>query len=679
MQPNTPFIVGRKSQAGIIEFYRQCTQLHNQQWNLRSKLEQADRAYQREMDQTSEEFRAQLANSYGDITRLRNLQIPVVMPAVEAAVVYQASVFLTGNPIFGVVSNPQMQDAAMQFETVIDNQATNGGWVREFLLFLRNGFKYNLSAIHVPWERIVTPAFETDVTKSLTEAQVKQIIWEGNKVQNWDMYNTFWDTRVIPAEMHKQGEFVGNTELISRIELKKRIAALPDKMVDNIVPALESGLGTVISNGYEGGVNSFYIPQINPRAAIQRDTFGQMNWDSWAGLTSDSNNQNRIQYKNIYQYTTLYARILPSDFALRVPESNTPQVWKFIIVNHEVLIYAERQTNAHDFIPVLFGQPLEDNLGYQTKSLADNVQPIQDVGTSLMTSVLAARRRSISDRGLYDPSRVTEANINSANPSAKIPIRPAAYGKPLSEAYYPIPFDDRNSATILQELPFITAMGNIITGQNQARQGQFVKGNKTRTEYADVMNHANGRDQMTAMLLEAQIFTPLKTILKTNILQYQGGISLFNRAKGQIVAIDPVKLRQSVLEFKISDGLVPVDKIIDTDTLSVALQMIGTSPSIGAGYNIAPLFSYLIKTQGGDIAPFEKSPEQQAYEAAVQSWQQVVMELGKAGRTNFPPQPTPQQFNYNPQQQGVSTQTPIPDVTMKVNNITNNIQDNRTQ
>jgi hypothetical protein len=61
----------------------------------------------------------------------------------------------------------------------------------------------------------------------------------------------------------------------------------------------------------------------------------------------------------------------------------------------------------------------EDGLWYQTKSLAENVAPIQDVTSSLINSVIAARRRAISDRGIYDPSRITEANINSTNPSRK--------------------------------------------------------------------------------------------------------------------------------------------------------------------------------------------------------------------------------------------------------------------
>jgi hypothetical protein len=122
-----------------------------------------DLAYIREGDLSEEQWRARLANRYGDKAKFQNVTVPVVMPIVEAAVTYQASVFLTGHPIFGVVSNPINMDAALQMETVIEDQATRGGWVREFLLFFRDGFKYNISALEVCWDRVVTSALETDL------------------------------------------------------------------------------------------------------------------------------------------------------------------------------------------------------------------------------------------------------------------------------------------------------------------------------------------------------------------------------------------------------------------------------------------------------------------------------------------------------------------------------------
>lgn len=669
MASNTPTIVPKKAQEGIVEYCKSAYSSLNSQWDLRSKLRTMDLAYMREQDTSQEQTRARAANAYGDKTKFQNITVPVILPQVEAAVTYQSSVFLTGHPLFAVVANPQYIDEALQMETIIEEQSIRGAWVAEFIKFFRDGFKYNISAVEVKWDAVVTAALDTDIGFSATQAKPKEVIWEGNTVSRLDPYNLIFDTRVNPCDMHKKGEFAGYTELMSRIALKSFINSLPDKMVDNVVKAFESGLGS-------GGFESYYIPTLNPAAAIEKQRYGSFNWSAWAGLADA---QNKINYKDMYEVTTLYGRILPSDFGLRVPAANTPQVWKFIVVNGSTLIYAERQTNAHGYIPILFGQPLDDGLGYQTKSLAENALGFQDITSAMWNSVIAARRRAISDRGIYDPSRISSEHINNDNPAAKIPVRPSAYGKPVGESYYPIPFRDDQSGTLMQETEQVLRMADKVSGQNPARQGQFVKGNKTRDEFQTVMGNANGRDQLIAMHYEAQVFTPLKEILKLNILQYQGGTSLYNREIEQQIVIDPVQLRKAVVEFKVADGLVPADKLINADVLQTSMQMIASSPQLASSYNVGPLFSYLMKTQGARITEFEKSPEQLAYEQAMQAWQQTTLEMAKAGVREFPPQPLPQQFGYQP---GGMQSSPVqnqPEVQTRVNNITNNIANQEVQ
>jgi hypothetical protein len=140
------------------------------------------------------------------------------------------------------------------------------------------------------------------------------------------------------------------------------------------------------------------------------------------------------------------------------------------------------------------------------------------------------------------------------------------------------------------------------------------------------------------------------------------------------------------MDFKVSDGLTPSDKLINSDTLQVAMQVIGSSPQIAAGYNLAPMFSYFMKTQGGRIQEFEKSPEQMAYEQALQQWQLAMQTVSESFKgmepaevqklmQQLPPQPQPQQYGYNPQQQGATAVgQPTVEQATRINNITNNIQ-----
>lgn len=638
---NTPMLLSKDSEAGFINFHHQALELSSKLWNLREQFKRSDKAYMRELDGTTEQARAVISNAYGDPTKFQNITVPIVLPQVEGAVVYQSSVFLTGHPIIAAVASPEYQDDAASMNTIIEDEQIKGGWIAELMMHFRNGFKYNLAALEVTWCQKVTATLDTDLNFSSKQAKPKEVIWEGNVLKNLDMYNAFWDTRVAPVDVPTKGEFAGYTEKMSRVALKGFINSLPT--TTNVKEAFESSVGG-IGNTYE-------TPILNPKAFINDDTgTGTMNWMAWV---SAAKAETTIEYKDTYEVSTLYVRIIPADFKLKVPSVNTPQIWKLIIVNHNVIVYAERQTNAHGLIPILFSQPQADGLGYQTKSLAENVLPMQSVTSAMWNSVIAARRRAISDRAIYDPSMIDKKYVDSDAPNAKIPTRPSAYGKPVQNAYYSIPFKDDQSGILMQESQSVIQMANMVSGQNQVRQGQFVKGNKTQSEFDTVMGNANGRDQTTSLLLEAQLFTPLKEIIKLNILQYQGGTSLYNRDADKVIEIDPVKLRKAVLSFKMSDGLLPVDKLVNADTLRQVMQVLTTSPMLGAEYNIGPFFSYLMKTQGADVKAFEKSAEQKAYEQAVGSWQQAVVEAIKQGATKeqLPPQPLPEQFNYIPSNQ----------------------------
>ena len=505
MTTNTPIPnLSPKAQEGIIHFYRSCASITSSVWNIREQMLAVDKLYMREMDRTMEDAKAKMANAAGDPTKFQNIVVPVVMPSVEAAVTYQTSVFLTGVPLFGVSSTAEHSDAALQMESIIDDQSIRGGWARELQLLFRDGFKYNFAAAEVDWTRKKIFSPETDFNFSPDQAKPVETYWEGNTLKRLDPYNVVFDARYKPTEMSARGEFVGYTELISHVELRQLMYELSYRM--NTKQAYESAsgsLGTTFPYNY-------YILQLNPSALLDQQAFAAINWLSWAGLEERKTN---INFKNTYFKTTFYARIVPADFGISSTAAHVPQIWKFIIINNQVLIYAERQTNAHNLIPILFAQPLEDGLGYQTKSLARNSEPFQSVASALVNSSIQARRRSIADRGLYDPSRVDSKHINNESASAKIPVKPAAYGKPLSEAYYAIPYRDEQSAQAMQDMQAMIRLNEQVTGQNQAQQGQFVKGNKTLFEYQDIMSNASGRSQAISILLETQFFTPLKEIL----------------------------------------------------------------------------------------------------------------------------------------------------------------------
>lgn len=649
-----PFSVTKKSQEGLLEFHKYALRALDKASTLRSYLESIDRAYLREDDASSEHLRARQANSAGDKDKLQNITVPVIRPQIDAAVNYQAAVFLQDYPLFGVISAPQFINEAKQFQAVIEENSIRAGWSRELLLFLRRAFRYNLAPLEVSWDRIATAAIETNIADATTgQGRPKQIIWQGNVLRAWDLYNTYFDSRCLPYDIPANGEFVGHTQLMSRTALTTFISklAILGKLIENIPAAYNSGK--------EGSPNyTYYMPNLNPDSGFTiSDRVGE-DWDGWAGLRARSMGGVEINYKNLYEVSTEYVRIMPVDFDIKAPSPKTPQVWKIIWVNHSVPIYVERQTNAHEKLPVLFAQPYEDGLGYQTKSLAKDAQPFQDVASGLMNAVMAGRRRAATDRVLYDPSRVSEQHINSSNPAAKIPVRPSAYGKPVGEAVFPFPFRDDQAGIAMQEIQAVVQFGNVLLGQNQARQGQFVKGNKTDGQWDTVMSNATSNDQATALLLEAQVFTPLKEILKLNILQFQQPGTYYSNSQQTQVDVDPLALRRAIMNFKTTDGLLPDEKVMSTDTLKVAMQAIASSQPLSGAYNIGPMFSYIMKTENVDLTPFEKSPQQLAYEQAYNNWVMLAQMALQKGTPFQTPAPIPQQFGYDPATQDPAARQP---------------------
>ena len=287
-QPNTPVLIPQKAQEALLQYIKSAKLLSSKHWNMRDRMRKIDLDYMREVDNSTEHARAKASNNLGDQTKFQNITVPVVMPQVESAVTYQSSVFLQGYPIFGVMASPQSMDEALQLETIIEDQSTRGGWVAEFIKALRDGFKYNLAACEVNWNRQVTAALDTDINFDAKQAKPREVIWEGNAIKRWNLYNTFWDMRVAPTEVATKGEFVGNVEAYSRIALKQFIQELPDKLIQNIVPAFESGC---IENDY-------YIPSLDPEALdAGRGSRESFNWLEWASLVDGA--EKKINYKDI--------------------------------------------------------------------------------------------------------------------------------------------------------------------------------------------------------------------------------------------------------------------------------------------------------------------------------------------------------------------------------------------
>lgn len=535
----------------------------------------------------------------GDVFASDKVTPPIVVSQVDTYVAYLADVFLSGSPIFPVVSNPSNKKWAEQLETLLDDHATLGGYSREILLWLRDGVKYNYSAMEASWEAVeqfsVAGDFNSGTGKKIAKNKKGY-----TALRRLDPRNIFHDMTVPPAEVSKKGDYAGFIEYVSRTKVKDELNRLTeagevynaDRAFNTMHPELLGG-----SSYYNDPPRiSNYITKTN----YQKD--GGTDWSVWWGEGSSRGSTVDIsrRYGAQYERVVAYARILPSDFGITAPQRNTPQIWKFIFING-IMITAKRIISAYNYLPILFGQPMEDGMGYQTQSVGESEIEFQNAAATLFNIRFAAARRAVSDRAIYDSEVLKASDVNSSAPAPKIPARISSLSKKkLSDLYQPIPFDQRGLENVIQDAQAIVGFSKELHGANSPRQGQFQKGNKSVTEWNDTMAGSDNRMRLPALVLEVQAIGPLKSILVLNLFQFGDNAVVISQKDGSEVNINLEELRTKVLAFRVADGFTPKSKLASTDAISSSMQLISSSPILQQGFGplLPSMFLHLMQLMG---------------------------------------------------------------------------------
>lgn len=599
------------AQKNIVDFIQGVMTVHNSSIvELSNKMDAIDQAYARYIetgrlgdggvDQTA-------ANTACDVFATDdNVIPPIVVSQVDSYVAYLADVFLSGTPMFPVVSSPAKKVYADQLETLLDDHALLGGYPRQLLMFLRDGVKYNYCAIECPWESIDQFSVLGDYLAE-NNKRIDRSARSFTKIKRLNPRNVIRDHTVLPGDIAEHGDFAGYVEVLSKMKMKRMLNKLSKEgKVYNADVAMASSPGVVAasSNYRQDPQISDYISGVGSSSST--------NWDSWFSGAPAKGGRPQVPYGAQYEVVKLYVRIMPSDMGISAPQPNTPQIWKFTVVNSTVLISAERIISAYDYLPILFGQPLEDGLGYQTQSVAEGEIGFQDAAATLFNIRFAAARRAVSDRALYVADMINPKHVNSKSAAPKIPVNISALSnKSLADAYHQIPFDMRGTESTIQDAAVIVGFSKELHGLNGPKQGQFQKGNKSVSEWNDTMAGSDNRLRLPALTLEHQVFAPLKSIMVLNIFLYGDNAVLVSQKTGETLEIDIEVLRKQALSFRMADGYTPKSKLASTEMLAQGMQMIGTSQVLQQAYgaSLPSMFAHLMSL-GGVKGLDEYSPKQ---------------------------------------------------------------------
>jgi hypothetical protein len=595
-----PLSLTQKSQESLLSFVQKILEAYkanNQE--LVNKMDAIDQAYARYKEtlvESSGGVDTRAAQTVCDIFDKDHVTPPLVVAQVDSFVGYLAEVFLSGYPIFPVVSTPATKKYAEQLETLLDDHSQIGGYARQLLMFLRDACKYNYAAVEVDWD--IVNQFGTLQDFMTAERRLERKDKYFNRLNRLNPRNLIRDPSVLPGDVSEHGDYAGYVERITMTQLKRLILRLQKEgRAMNVTDAMASNI-SVSNLNPSNGQQLFNENPVISNYVIGSGREKTPDWDAYFDGKTPGNQ--RRSYGAMYEKVIIYARIMPADHGIRAVQPRTPQIWKIITINGK-LLSAFRIVSAYDYLPILIGQPIEDGFAEQTQSIGESQIPFQEASETLFGIRFAAARRAVSDRALYNSNVLSSAQVNSRAAAPKIPVNiPAMGGVSLESIYKQIPFDLRGTETALQDAQVIAGFGQQLSGINGPQQGQFQRGNKSVTEWTDTMGNSDSRLRLPALTLEHQVFARMKSVMTLNIMQYGDDVELVSQKSGEVVKVNIEDLRTHAMTFRVADGYTPKSKLAGADFILQGIQQIGQSPILQEAYGpyLPGMFAHLMQLGG---------------------------------------------------------------------------------
>lgn len=577
---------GQPAQGKLRDHIVSVLQARRDDHELRTKMEIVDVAYARykeraDQDQLSAGVDVRAVEAISDEMRqleeirddFIHIEVPLLVSQVDTFVAYQSEVYLSGYPIFGVVSENKDRKVAQYIEGTIEKYSRVSQYARELQLFFRDCAKYNYAPLLGEWDITKTYQRTAEQTVKLEERPSIEGSYIGyHRLKRIDPYNCFHDPSVLPGDVAREGDYAGFVELMTVSKLRRMLGKLQQQKIGHVMNKKNALEATTPAEQYyyEKPLVSNYVRQS-----------GEMDWAAY--LSPARFNRAEVNYGDRKEVTTIYMRAEASDFDLK--DTKGDNIYKVILVNGEHVVYVERVLTAFDTLPLFFGQPIEDGLGLQTKSIGESAIPMQKATSALVNLRFHSLRRAVADRALYDENMIDIDDVNDAGASAKIPVKTNALAtRSLSDAYFSIPFNDGATTGVLGDAQAVADWTSDLNGFNRAAQGRFTRGNRTQTEFSDIQSNSEQRQRLPSIVLENQVFTPLKQQILLNIMRYASGEVIQAQDTGEQLSVDINELTSAVLDFKVADGYTPKSKIANTDFLTSILQLLSTSPVLAASY-----------------------------------------------------------------------------------------------
>lgn len=548
---------------------------------------------------------------------------------IEDLLTYIMSVMAPDGGFFEAIADKTRQQVAKAFALLMNKMAYFKNYYGEYSFAIESMLKYNLGGFFTEWEEIQGIRLTTAPTGNVQQEET--IVWRGNSIKAFDMYNVFWDPTVLPPDVNLYGEYFGTVEQLSRHGLRREKER---KIVFGVDEFLKTDY--VRNQPHAGDYAQYYKKQ----PSIRSDDMSVSTGTSSDGR-DDGAGTDWVSYMSMgrekglgieHELTTMWIRLVPREFGL--DRSDRTQVWKFKILNGERIVGAKHLDNAHGMLPCGFALPRYNNMGLQTKSHAMKLIPMQNFASFLMNVHQRAARKALWGITIYNKQYVDMPNAQDDDGYvARIPVR-AGVGENNDVAkYVRTIYDSPKTEQTMQDIKAVIELMQYVSPSNSTQQ---IAGLDRATVYqaAAVKQGNNGRNHRVARSIHSQCMARIHVQLMQNVFQYQERVELID-PEGNVVIADPVQFRDTQIEFDISDGLKGIDRLMVTEGLKEIIGMLLQRPDISKEVNILELINYWSTMVGDrfDLAQFKQQdpfaraglpPE--AKEVAFQMLQQAMQQ-----------------------------------------------------
>ena len=507
------------------------------------------------------------------------MTLPLNWVHLDDMMTYYAQTFSPNRGMFYHSAPPGDAAPSSQIVTLMNNHAVYSGYYVQLLRAIYSILKYNNGGLLAFWSSDMAPKFGQDLQGNTVVNQ--EVVWQGNKTEALDMYNTVWDDSLPAQNVYKDGEYAARFMIKSHYWLNNKAS---EGVYYNCDRALAEDVGFQHTTYYR-------YPPSEARLAQDESSQGSTNW---AAVFAQNSGYTR---ENGFELAEVYIRLNPVEFGLvdgakaETRKRNRYEIWRFTILNDEEIIEATYMNNVHGYIPYFFASINDDNMEEHAKSPSEILQPLQNFASALLNIHILGSRRNLYGTTYYDPTMVNVGGIPKGEVAANVPINPAAYGKDIRTFLY----RENGAVDTKQTLQDLEAVMGLIDQffPTQSLPSQIAGIDRAvDSQVAAVQQGSNRRQHKGARLLDDVMFRPFRFALYYNIIQYQQDGAMVADFYGKPIKVDLTALRETDLPFIIGQGLKAIDRQAAAALLKDLLFALIQNPQAAQQVDIMGLFDY---------------------------------------------------------------------------------------